>query len=213
MKKLSFSEKMLGLSILFNMVLIGARLWYTKELVYGFYIWNTFLAVLPLFFSRRLVQLERLNYKAMLLLGGWLAFFPNAPYMITDLFHFTSKPPVPLWFDLMLVTSAAWNGLLLGIISLMQVERFLTVHLKPVWAKWVVPASCILCGYGVYIGRFLRFNSWDVLTNPFSLVSTMGHHVFQPRAHIGLWAFTVLFGGLFGIVFFTLKGLRQEASH
>jgi uncharacterized membrane protein len=119
---------MLLLSILFTMVLLCARFYYTKELMYSFYIWNTFLAVIPLCCSRRLIRLDRFGYKAVLLLAGWLAFLPNAPYMITDVFHYMDRPPVPAWFDLLLVTSAAWNGLLLGIISLMQVERFLHTH-------------------------------------------------------------------------------------
>src|SRR6188768_3324549 len=125
-KNISPLEKMLLVSILFNMLLLLVRFYFTHELAYGFYVWNTFLAMLPLLFSRSLVKMNKFNLKAVILVACWLAFFPNAPYMITDVFHYEEKPPVPMWYDLLLVITAAWNGLLLGIISLMQIERFLS---------------------------------------------------------------------------------------
>lgn len=207
MKSISRLEKMLAVAILFTMTLLLARFYYTGTLTYGFYGWNTFLAILPVLISRLLVRLRKFDIKAVLWLGGWLAFFPNAPYLVTDLFHYTPMPPVPQWFDLMLVTSAAWNGLLLGIISLMQVEQFLSAHLKAIWVKLIVISSFALCGYGVYIGRYLRFNTWDTVTNPGELLYTIAHHVMRPQQHVSAWAFTFLFGVMFGIIYFTLQQL------
>jgi len=205
LKNISSLERMLLVSVAFTILLLITRFCYTKQLAYGFYVWNTFLAVLPLLFSRVLIRLNRFNLKAVLLLACWLAFFPNAPYMITDLFHYTEKPPVPKWFDLLLVTSAAWNGLLLGIVSLMQIEQFLSGYLKEKWVKIAVMISFMLCGYGVYIGRYLRFNSWDAVTEPQKLLYTFSLHIFRPQEYIMMWAFTFLFGTMFGIVYFTLK--------
>ncbi|MCF6402551.1 DUF1361 domain-containing protein [Chitinophaga filiformis] len=211
LKNISPLERMLLVSVSFTMLLLLTRVMYTKELVYGFYIWNTFLAILPLLFSRSLIRQNRFNLRAILLLTCWLAFFPNAAYIITDLFHYTEKPPVPKWFDLLLVTSAAWNGLLLGIVSLMQIEQFLSGHLRDGWVKISVIISFILCGYGVYIGRYLRFNSWDAVTEPQKLLYTFSVHIFRPQEHVMMWAFTFLFGTMFGIVYFTLKQFRLPA--
>jgi uncharacterized membrane protein len=205
LKTLSSLEKMLLVSVSFTMLLLLTRCCFTKELTYSFYVWNTFLAILPLLFSRSLIRMSKCNFMAILLLACWLAFFPNAPYLITDMFHYMEKPPVPKWFDLLLVTSAAWNGLLLGIVSLMQVEQFLSRHLRENWVKFFVIVSFMLCGYGVYIGRYLRFNSWDAVTAPQKLIYTFSLHIFQPQDYIMLWAFTFLFGTMFGIVYFTLK--------
>ncbi|BAV04826.1 Uncharacterized membrane protein [Filimonas lacunae] len=209
-KKLTPLEKMLALSILFNMLLLAVRFYFMRELTYGFYVWNTFLAVLPLFFSRMLAKVEKCNLKAIVLIGCWLSFFPNAPYMVTDLFHYVDNPPVPQWYDLLIVVLAAWNGLLLGIVSLMQVEHFLMRHLKRTWVQVIVVASCALCGYGVYIGRYLRYNTWDTLTNPGRLLADIARSVLRPHQHTMTWAFTILFGLMFGIVYFTLKELREK---
>lgn len=210
-KNLTSLDKMLALSILFTMLLLAIRCFYVQQLTYTFYIWNTFLAVLPFLFSRALAKMKVWNGKALVLLTCWLAFFPNAAYIVTDLFHYTDRPPVPQWFDLLLVTTAAWNGLLLGIFSLMQVEQYLARHLQQRWVYVVVLISCLLCGYGVYIGRYLRFNSWHVLTHPGSLLYAVGSHVIKPHQHVVVWAFTVLFGSMFALAYFTLRQLGNRS--
>src|SRR6202008_1566925 len=97
--------------------------------------WNTFLAAIPYFVSTQLLKLKKLNLAAWLMLAVWLAFFPNAPYIITDILHYEERPPVPFWYDVLLVISAAWNGLILGLVSLMNVEIFLHRFLKPGWVN------------------------------------------------------------------------------
>jgi uncharacterized membrane protein len=207
--RISSLEKMLMGSILFSVLLILLRYYLTKEFTYGFYLWNTLLAILPVLFSRLLLRFHQFNLKAILLIAIWLLFFPNSAYMITDLFHFSERSPVPLWYDLLIVFLPAWNGLLLGIISLMQVELFLSGQMKPVWVKISMSISFLLCGYGIYLGRFLRFNSWDLIVRTRTLLYTCAGHVFHPFHHIELWSFTVLFGVLFGITYLTLQKMNQ----
>lgn len=207
--RLSAISRMLLLSILFTMSLLLVRFLYSQTRDYSFYGWNTFLAAIPYLVSTQLVKMKRLNLVAVILLLVWLAFFPNAPYMITDLLHYEERLPVPFWFDILLVISAAWNGLILGLISLMNVEIFLSRYLKPIWIKLSVFASLLLCGYGVFIGRFLRFNSWDILTDPRILVYSSAHHVLLPQRYPKLWVFTILFAVLLTVIYFTLKKLPQ----
>jgi len=210
LKRISPLEKMLAVAIAFTMALLVVRVLRYHDNVYIFYIWNTFLGVLPLLFSRRLAGLSGINLRSIATMACWLVFFPNAAYMVTDIFHFSERPPVPLWYDLLIVSSAAWNGLLLGIISLMQVEHFLVRHLKGLWVKVIVLVSFVLCGYGVYIGRYLRFNSWDAVTNPETLFFTVAGHLFKPYNHLGAWAFSIGFGGMFGIIYYTLQQLHHH---
>lgn len=207
--RLSSLSRMLLLSVSFTMALLAFRMFRTHTLEYGFYVWNTFLAAIPYFCSNQLVHCKKINGVAILLLAGWLLFFPNAPYIITDLFHYEEKPNFPVWYDLILVTSATWNGLILGIVSLMRVEAFLSNHMKQVWVKLCVFASLFLCGYGIFMGRYLRFNSWDIVNKPKELAYSSADHILAPQHHLKLWVFTFLFAVLLSLVYFTLKKLPR----
>ena len=211
--KISGISKMLLLCIIFSMSLLLVRFVYAQTPDYRFYIWNTFLAAIPYVISTQLLKLKKMNSAAIVFLVAWLLFFPNAPYMITDIFHYEERPPVPFWYDVLLVISAAWNGLILGMVSLMNVENFLSRHIKPLLVKFIVFTSLLLCGYGIFIGRFLRFNSWNILTDPGYLAYTSAHHVLLPQRYPKLWVFTVLFAALLSIIYFTLRKLpRHEVS-
>ena len=198
---------MLILSIAFTMILLTTRMILTHTLTYVFFAWNIFLAIIPLWLSKKLMQQNQLKIKAVLLLFFWLLFYPNAPYIITDLFHYVERPPVPYWFDLLICTSAVWNGLILGLISLLQVEQFLALHLKPLQVKAFVLTSFILCGYGIYIGRFLRFNSWDILTDIDGLFYASFDRIIHPFHHQTTWGFTLLFATMMGVFYYTVKAI------
>lgn len=214
--RLSSLSRMLVLSIGFTMVLLAFRMSYTGSFEYSFYIWNTFLALIPYLCSNQLIHCRKVHVVALMLIAGWLLFFPNAPYIITDLFHYEEKSNFPVWYDLILVTSGTWNGLILGIVSLMQVEAFLSHHMKPIWVKVCVFVSLLLCGYGIFIGRFLRFNSWDIVNKPRELAYSSAHHILLPQHHLKLWVFTFLFAILLSLMYFTLKKLPrmiEQSSH
>lgn len=211
--KISPISKMLLLSVAFSMSLLLVRFIYANNTYeYHFYGWNTFLAAIPYLVSTQLIKLRKLHVWAITLILIWLAFFPNAPYMITDLFHYEERPEVPFWYDMLLVISAAWNGTILGIVSLLNVEHFLSRYLKQAWVMLFVFTSLLLCSYGVFIGRFLRFNSWNILTDPRDLVYTSAHHVLKPYNYPKLWVFTILFAVFLTIIYFTLKKLPRERS-
>lgn len=207
--KISPVSKMLLLSISFSMSLLVVRYFYSSTYDYSFYPWNMFLAAIPYVVSTQLLKLKKLNVPAIAMLVVWLLFFPNAPYIITDIFHYEQRLPVPFWYDLILVISAAWNGLILGMASLLNIEKFLLRYLKPAWVSFCEFASLLLCSYGIFIGRFLRFNSWDVVKDPRTLVYTSAHHVLVPQNYQKLWVFTILFAVMLGIMYFTIKKLPR----
>ncbi len=205
MKQTSKLKLMLTASIAFTMMLLIIRVCYSGTITYVFLLWNLFLAVVPLFFSNRLLRQHKLNYLAWCMIFGWLIFFPNAPYILTDLFHYTERYPIPRWFDLLVLTSAAWNGILLGMVSLMQVEQFMARHWRRSKVNLFV-AVCILLGsYGIYLGRFLRFNSWDIITDPISLFVQLTERIILPHQHPRTWAFTLLFACMLWLVYYSFK--------
>ena len=200
-------ERTVFLSICFTIALLAFRFIHFKEVQFAFYIWNFFLAVVPLFVSRILRRFKKLNVASLFLLIGWLLFLPNAPYIITDIFHFYQRPPVPYWYDLLLVTSAAWNGLIIRIVSLLQVEEFLRKCFSSVVVNLIMATSIISCAFGIYLGRFMRFNSWDILTKPVALFRHIAANIVYPQHHVRTWAFTILFSALLWLVYRTIKML------
>ncbi|HVZ25492.1 MAG TPA: DUF1361 domain-containing protein [Sediminibacterium sp.] len=205
--KLSFLSKMMILSLAFSMGLLLMRYLHTHTQDYRFYVWNSFLAAIPYVASHLLAHVRKFNTRSIVLLFIWLLFLPNAPYMVTDVFHYEQLKTVPAWYDLVLVITGAWNGILLGILSLLQVQSWLRQYLSAKWITVFELLTLLLCGYGIFIGRYLRFNSWDLLTEPKTLAYTTAQHFLVPLEHIGLWGFSFIFAGMLGIFYYTLKAL------
>jgi len=140
---------------------------------YTFLIWNLFLAWIPYLAALKVQRMQRTGAHRISVLIGllvWLAFLPNAPYIITDFVHFRHLPPVPLWYDLVLLFAAACTGLLLGLLSIYEVHRVLNNWFSKTFAAFAILAAIGLAGFGVWLGRFQRWNSWDIVTRPDALL-------------------------------------------
>jgi uncharacterized membrane protein len=111
------------------------------------------------------------------------------------------RPPVPKWFDLLLITSAAWNGMMMGILSLLQVDQFISKFLRPLISRVLITCILPLTAFGIYLGRFLRFNSWEIITDPMPIIYAIGTRIIHPHEHVRTWAFTFLFGGMLYLVY------------
>ncbi|MEL6676087.1 MAG: DUF1361 domain-containing protein [Bacteroidota bacterium] len=202
----------LGLSMgtLLSFGLLGIRIQTTGTYYFLFLVWNLFLAWIPYGIST-LVSLKRPQRSWMQLSAFclWLLFLPNAPCILTDLFHLRPRPGVPIWMDLTLILSFAITSLWLGMASLQHMQKALFDH----WGKWLSWATALLilmlCSFGVYLGRFLRWNSWDILTQPQGLLQDIWSLVLG--FDDGMWGFTLAFGGLLCICYLAF-GLRQPAS-
>jgi len=158
----------------------------TETMHFAFLYWNLFLALIPLAVSLPLVfikQASRWNLMTWPLLAFWLLFFPNAPYMISDLMHIYRPSPMPYWYDPLMLASAAFSGIYSGFLSLWIVERFLSLH----WPRWCVSLSVIaillLTGLGIYLGRISRWNSWDILHRPEALFQDIWQLLTHPSQH------------------------------
>lgn len=201
---------MLVLSSIFSITVLAFRMYYTETFTFKFLVWNLFLAWIPYFISLSLLlwgDKIRSWFLISILLIIWLLFFPNSPYIITDLFHFDRKPIVPRWYDLILIYSFAWNGIMLGFLSLLDLHNWLRQRINEFFGWLFVFFSLFLGSFGIYLGRYERFNSWDVVTNPFQLTNDiLGIFAlpFSKTTYIAL-SVTVLFSAFLLIAYLTLR--------
>jgi uncharacterized membrane protein len=205
--------QLLGLLSSVSIVLLVGRVVAVENLGGIFLIWNLFLAWIPLglAYLAEDMWLQRMIGKWGVITGVsiWLLFFPNAPYLITDLMHLKAAPDHLIWYDALMNFSFALAGLLTGLYSLLKVHRLLEQIWTGLFAWTVVSGSLVLSSYGVYLGRFGRWNSWDIVTNPFSLVRYSISNLHDPLAIkltvVFSFAMLVTYGAFW---LFTSKRLR-----
>lgn len=214
MIKLSTAEKIIFSFLLFTAAMLIMRIIYANNLRYMFLMWNLFLAWIP--FQLGVMITSNPPYSKWvtgLLLGGWLLFFPNALYIITDLIHLEhSGDDAPVWFDAVLLFTSSITGLMMAFISLYQVETFIRKNITARHANKIITASIFLGSFGVYLGRFLRWNSWDILANPVSLLLEVLARFVNPFAHYRTWMITVLLTCLFCLMYYGVKKLSLLLS-
>lgn len=163
---------------------------------FRFLTWNLVLAVVPLLFSGLAAVVSRSRWKriALLFLVPWLLFFPNAPYLLTDLLHLKARHPIPMWYDLLMLLSFALNGLVLGYVSLRTVESVLERTTTRTIAACATFLVMFLSAFGIYLGRFRRWNSWDLWHSPSGLVADILPVLLRPADHPRTWMMTLLMG-------------------
>ena len=197
-------------------LLIG-RIYLSGSGGYIFLIWNLFLAWLPYLSSLWALSLHKRYPRqwAVLLLPGllWLAFFPNAPYLITDFWHLASRPPIPVWYDIGLLSAFAWAGLFLAVFSLRIMQTLVRDFTGPA-ASWLFVAGVAgLSGLGVYLGRFLRWNSWDLLINPQAVLADVLTRLIDPLSHLQTFGVTFFFAAFLLVCYLTITaGPAPERS-
>jgi uncharacterized membrane protein len=195
--------------------LLALRLARSHTASYAFLVWNLFLAAIPFWASLVLEKLDawrRMRPVQWASLVVWLLFLPNAPYIITDFVHLRVRPPIPLWYDILLLLSSAGTGLLLGYASVMIVHRIVARHYGVVagWATTLI--ALFLSAFGMYLGRFLRWNSWEALTDPLPLFSDIAHRMMNPLQHPKTFAVTGLFGIALCLGYIALDVLAESMA-
>jgi uncharacterized membrane protein len=164
------------------LVLLIMRCWRTHNISYVFLTWNLFLAWVPVIIAKYFISdtpFRKNKFTALFAIGAWLAFLPNAPYLLTDLFHLHKSPIVPQWYDLILILSFALTGMVLFYLSFLEFEKKVYPELPHKFVRWIRMLIFIAVGYGLYLGRYLRYNSWDIISDPADLVKGMFNSVFS----------------------------------
>jgi uncharacterized membrane protein len=192
---------------LFAYVVLFYRLQKTDTLNFIYLAWNLVLAWVPYLVTLGLAE-TRYKLVAFLKIGLWLLFLPNAPYMITDMLHLHPRSEAPYWLDTFITFVFSFNGVLLFYVSTRAVWNYFQT-LNRYLAMVIMPLCFILCGYGIYLGRWLRFNSWDAVHHPVRLTSSVMSHTFDAD-HFGLiLKVTVLFGTMLFLGYRAIASFRQ----
>jgi len=182
--------------------LVAARVAYSDSGRHLGLIWNLFLAWIPFILSyvahivswRKIWLYLVIPFVAFL----WLIFFPNAPYMLTDLQDLArTSTDAPLWYDVIIVVWCSWTAMLLGVVSLYLMQDI--VHRTfGRFIGWVfVFVISATSSFGIYIGRFVRLNSWDILQNPTETAMNILGLVIDPSRRLAAFTFLYTFFFLF----------------
>jgi uncharacterized membrane protein len=184
-------------------ILCFRTLW-TWNLDYAFLVWNLALAILPLIFSFLFVQFAN-KATRVIALFLWILFLPNAPYIITDFIHLRHLTSGPIWLDIILLFSCSITGLAIAFYSLSEIHDFFAAQNRPSLGWTIAIASSFLCGFGIYLGRFLRWRSIDIFHQPLDLASAILTRILNPLLHPRAWGVTLAFGLLFIVTYSLLR--------
>ena len=213
-RRIAVSASLAGLS-LFVLGMLAVRMLYTGTSVHGWLAWNLFLAWIPFLLALLLYERARAgaSWRVLAPLGLlWLAFFPNAPYLITDLKHVGHGAQVPVLYDVLLLSAAGWLGLLLGLTSLFLVHA-VARRLVGVLNAWALVAAVLaLSSFGIYLGRVQRWNSWDLVVHPASIGDQIGGGLLHPLSHPRPIGLTVLFTSFLLVSYLALYALARLSA-
>lgn len=199
----------------FGLGLVVARVASTHSPAYSFLAWNLFLAWIPYTLSRVLVWVRAKNmHSAWVGAVGlaWLLFLPNAPYLVTDVMHLRTAHGAPLWFDAVMLMTFGWTGLALGIESLAIVAKLVAAKAGVAIARTFVVVVALLSGYGIYLGRFVRLNSWDVARHPGWFLREAAEPLVHPLDTMRAWNVTLVVAGLFVLGYATMRRPAVEPA-
>jgi uncharacterized membrane protein len=205
------SLRHLGVLTAFCILMQAVRMYGTNSIGFIFLPYNLFLAWLPLLFSLYMRRSTRpIVMVALFVL--WLLFFPNAPYIITDLLHLKPRASFPHWYDTMLVYTYAFTGLLVGMLSALIVYDKLNQYYTKTIARSIIMFSMLASGYGIFLGRFLRWNSWDAFFNPLHILADTAHRIINPMTYPRTYGVTLVVGGLLCITFLFFESMTMQGT-
>ncbi|MCA9329621.1 DUF1361 domain-containing protein [Candidatus Saccharibacteria bacterium] len=168
-----------------------------RNLDYWYLIWNLFLAWVPLFFMYLLIHHTQKNpwisLKSISMSILWLVFLPNSFYIATDFIHLIESPSYTLLFDIVLILSFTFNGFLLGYTTVIYIHNALLKKITAKTAHLLIGLVFLLCSFAIYLGRYLRWNTWDIISNPLGILFDVSERFINPSLHEQTFRTTALF--------------------
>ncbi len=195
----------LVVSNLASVVLFLIRVDQAGNIRYWFLLWNLVLAWVPLglvlLLRKRLKNTRWLTWKNIVLTVFWLGFLPNSFYLVSDLIHIRRTGEVSVLFDVVMFMSFIFNGLVAGFSSVYIMHVTLLKRIRRDYVYGIITAVFLLCSFAIYLGRDLRWNTWDILVNPAGILFDVSERVINPLTHSEAFGITALFFVLLGSMY------------
>lgn len=176
--------------------LLVLRIAFSDSLRYTFLFWNLILAAVPLLIAWWLVARVRkhgwLKWQQIVLSILWLIFLPNSFYIITDLIHLRANYEADLLFDITLLTSFIVAGLALGYASVYLVHTEILKRVRERAAYGYVGLVFLLVSFAICLGRYLRWNTWDIVLRPAGLLFDVSDRLINPYTHLQTYQTTII---------------------
>jgi uncharacterized membrane protein len=201
-------KKQLLLFTAFCFALLVVRMFYTHSFEYRFMGINLCLAWIPYLFALRITKLDKKSNSRQIagLLFLWFIFFPNAPYMLTDMFHLHEFNSAPMWYDLIMLLTFAYTGMMLTFFSFRKLHRKLLTNSSKLLNTAVIFIAFFSSGIGIYLGRYERWNSWEIITKPATLTQDFLLLLNNNNAILQMGALSLVFATFFTLLYFQLFG-------
>jgi uncharacterized membrane protein len=221
MAQKTVNREVLGALLISNLVtvvLFLLRVIVTKDTRYWFLFWNLLLAWVPVLLAWLLVsQLAKRRWSdpvPLLLTVLWLAFLPNSFYLMSDLIHLKNTGEIGLLYDAVLFLSCIWNGAVAGMLSIYWVHQALLKRRTARFATGIVASIFLLTSIAIYLGRNLRWNTWDILANPAGLLFDVSERIINPLAHPQIFVtsltFFILLSSMYYVIWAFVRTLQTK---
>lgn len=199
-----------------SLLLFGLRIMGTQTFDYWFLFWNLFLAWVPVLFAWLLIRALRTRVWVqplpVLLTLLWLGFLPNSFYIMSDLIHLQSTGDIGVLYDAVFMLSFIWNGAVAGFLSMYWVHCEVVKRRTPQIGALVMAVVIGLTSFAIYLGRSLRWNTWDVLVNPAGLLFDVSERVINPLSHAQFLTttgtFLLLIGSMYYVIWTFVQSLK-----
>jgi uncharacterized membrane protein len=210
-KALSNTTRSLFLASCVAVVLDIARVGLSQKINFIFLVWNLTLAWIS-YTLATFVRVDLSKRKFIMIFLPWLLFFPNAAYLVTDILHVDNRPPIPLWYDSVIFFIFAWLGIMLASLGLLRMHRYVEKRYNKITGILFVVSTALVSAFGIYLGRFERWNSWDVLRSPMPLLQNIVDiWVDLPRTTEPLY-FTAVFGAVILTTYYVVREVVKDVE-
>jgi uncharacterized membrane protein len=206
------------ISNLTSVLLLMIRIEQSHSLRYWFLLWNLVLAWVPLgmvLILRERLKISRwLTWQNILLVVLWLGFLPNSFYLVSDLIHLRVTGEVSILFDAVMFMSFIFNGFVAGFASVYIMHQMMLKKIDKIQTHCFIGLVFLACSFAIYLGRDLRWNTWDILVNPAGILFDVSERVINPLTHSEVFSVTallfMLLGSMYVVIWQSVAAIRND---